>query len=146
MKFMMSSILQLLLFGCLDGFLFAKGASQPLPVILLFVVLELGVMASLCSLIFDQMQRTRPSETLMTVVVGFIASHIAILMVLEAVAPYGLDAVSAPRNVTLAWMELTMQVGLVAILAVTAVVALNPKIERRRNPNIHRGPFERRGT
>lgn len=137
MKFVMSSALQLLLFGCLDAFLFARGASQPLPVIALFAVLELGVMASLCSLIMDQMQRTRASHVLMTVVVGFVVSHLGILAVLRTMTH---------RESTQAWMELTMQVGLIVILAVTAVVSLNPKVERRRSATIQRGPFERRGA
>ena len=82
----------------------------------------------------------------MTVVVGFVASHLAILVVLQGMAPYSIEDASSPGNLTLAWMELTMQVGLIVILAVTAVVALNPKAERRRSPTGHRGPFERRGT
>jgi hypothetical protein len=141
-----SSVLQFLLFGSADAFLFANGSSKPLPVIALFVVMEMGVMASLCSLIFEQFHTSRLSCALRTVVVGFVVSHVAILAVLRTFAPFTINAADGPGRSTLAWMELTMQVGLLVILLSVGFAMLRPNVERRRGAALHyRGP-DRRGA
>jgi len=142
----MSSVLQLLLFGSVDAFLFANGSSQPLSVIALFVIMELGVMASLCSLIFEQFQKARASGALITVVVGFFVSHVAILAALRTLAPFSIDATDGPGHSTLAWMELTMQVGLAVILVSAGFVMIRPKSERRRGAALHYPGPDRRSA
>jgi hypothetical protein len=130
-RFLFSFVLQTLLFGSLDALLFANGSSQPATVITVFVLLELGVMASLCSLIIDQFQESRLSGALKAVVVGFVASHAAILAALRIMLPFSLDEADISAHGTLAWMKLTMEVGLVVILLATSVAMLNPRASFR---------------
>jgi hypothetical protein len=124
MKFVTSSMIQVLLFGALDALFITQGPDQAWPVMSLFVVGELGATAVVCSLIVRQFGKAQVSNVLMTAVVGFIVSHLGILTVLHQ----GLLSSHAPRGPgqsTLAWMELTLRVGLIVVIASTAGVLLS---------------------
>src|ERR1700731_4261568 len=83
MRFVTSSMIQVLLFGALDALFITQGPDQAWPVMGLFVVGELGATAVVCSLIVRQFGKAQLSNVLMTAVVGFIVSHLGILTVLH---------------------------------------------------------------
>jgi hypothetical protein len=145
MKFVTSSMIQVLLFGALDALFITQGPDRAWPVMGLFVVGELGATALVCSLIVRQFGKAQVSDVLMTAVVGFIVSHLGILTVLHQ----GLLSSHAPHRPgqsTLAWMELTLRVGLIVVMASTAGVLLSRRLRASaptRNVNtskMHRWP------
>jgi hypothetical protein len=129
MRFLTSSLIQFLLFGALNALFITQGPDQAWPVMGLFVVGELGGMAVVCSLIVRQFDKAHVPDVLMTAVVGFIVSHLGILTVLHL----GLFSSQAPRvpgQSTLAWMELTLRVGLIVVMTSTAGVLFRPRIRK----------------
>lgn len=120
-KFLTSSVIQLLLFGALDALVLAQGPAPQWPAMTLFFVGELGVTAVICSLIVRQFGKAHMSEVLVTGVVGFIVSHCGVLAVLH-LGPFSGNPSSAPGQSTFAWMELTLRVGLIVVMASTAGV------------------------
>jgi len=120
-RFLISSMIQLLMFGALDAIILTQGPEQSWPVIALFVVGELGVTASICSLIVSQFGKARVPDVLTTAVVGFVVSHLVILTALHLGA-FSSYAPPVPGQSTLAWMELTLRVGLIVVVISAAFV------------------------
>jgi hypothetical protein len=127
MRFLLSSTIQFLLFGALNALFITQGPDQAWPVMGLFVVGELGVTAVVCSLIVRQFGKAQVSDVLMTAVVGFIVSHLGILTVLHR-GLFSSHAPHVPGQSTLAWMELTLRVGLVVVMASTAGVLFSHRM------------------
>jgi hypothetical protein len=129
MKFVMSSIIQFLLFGALNAIFLTQGPDQAWPVMTLFVVGELGVTAVVCSLIVRQFDKAQVPDVLMTAVVGFIMSHLGILTVLH-LGHFNSRAPQVPGQSTFAWMELTLRVGLIVVMTSAAGVLFKPRIRK----------------
>jgi hypothetical protein len=135
MKFVMSSIIQFLLFGALNTIFLTQGPDQAWPVMTLFVIGELGVTAVVCSLIVRQFDKAQVPDVLMTAVVGFIVSHLGILTVLHW-GHFNSRAPQVPGQSTFAWMELTLRVGLIVVMTSAAGVLFKPRIRKRRRPHL----------
>lgn len=129
MKFLTSSVIQLLLFGALDALVLAQGPAPEWPATTLFFVGELSVTAVVCSLIVRQFGKAHMSEVLITGVVGFIVSHCGVLAVLH-LGPFGGNPSSAQGQSTFAWMELTLRVGLIVVMASTAGVLFGSRLRQ----------------
>ncbi|MDB6083457.1 MAG: hypothetical protein JWN43_1338 [Gammaproteobacteria bacterium] len=122
-------MIQLLLFGALDALILTQGPDQSWPVMALFVVGELGVMAAVCSLIVRQFGNAHVPDVLTTAVTGFIVSHLGILAVLH-LGHIGSLAPRMPGQSPLAWMELTLHVGLAVVLISAIGVLLKPRVRK----------------
>jgi hypothetical protein len=127
MKFLLSSAIQFLLFGALNALFITQGPDQAWPVMGLFVIGELGVTAVVCSLIVRQFDKAQMPDVLMTAVVGFILSHLGILTVLHR-GLFSSHAPPVPAQSTLAWMELTLRVGLIVVTASTVAVLFSHRV------------------
>jgi hypothetical protein len=143
MRFLLSSMIQFLLFGALNALFITQGPDQAWPVMGLFVVGELGATAVVCSLIVRQFDKAQVPDVLMTGVVGFIVSHLGILTVLHL----GLFSSHAPRvpgQSTLAWMELTLRVGLIVVMASAAGVLFSHRVRASApTPNMNTSKMHR---
>jgi hypothetical protein len=127
MRFLISSAIQFLMFGALDAIFITQGPEPSWPVIALFVVGEIGVTASVCSLIVKHFDRERVPEVLTTAVAGFVVSHFAILNILHF-GPFISHAQRVAEHSTLAWMELTLRVGLIVVVVSIATVLAKPRV------------------
>ena len=127
--FLVSSILQFLIIGCLTALFVSQEPAQTWPVIALVVVGELGVTACFCSCIVRQFHKAHVPDWLTTVVVGYIVSHLGILDVLYR-SPFSSHYPPVPGQSTLAWMELTLRVDLIAIIALSTAMLLERRIRK----------------
>ncbi|MDP9012220.1 MAG: hypothetical protein M3O41_06120 [Pseudomonadota bacterium] len=125
----MSSMIQFLLFGALNAIFLTQGLDPAWPAMTLFLVGELGVTAVVCSLIVRQFDKAQMSDVLMTAVVGFIVSHLGILIVLHLGSLGGHSSRGSEQS-TFAWMELTLRVGLIVVMASTAGVLFKPRLRK----------------
>jgi hypothetical protein len=69
------------------------------------------------------------ADSVMAAVVGYTVSHLGILTVMY-LGLVGSPASNAPGQSTLLWMELTLRVGLVVVLASAGFVLLKPVIRK----------------
>ena len=77
------------------------------------------------------------ADSVMAAVAGYSASHLGILTAMYF-GLAGIDAPNAPAQGTLLWMELTLRVGLVAVLSSAAFVLMKPVIRRVRLPRLRK--------
>ena len=137
MKIALCSIRYTLLFGAFSVLMLANGPAQSTGVTTLFAMGELGTTGFLCSLIMRQYRRRAMADSAMAAVAGYTVSHIGIL----AVMYFGLvesPGASSPAQGTLLWMELTLRVGLVVVLASAAFVLTKPLVRRFKLPRVRK--------
>jgi hypothetical protein len=130
MRFLISSTIQFLMFGALDAIFITQGPEPSWPVIALFVIGELGVTASICSLIVKQFDRERVPDVLTTAVAGFVVSHFGLLTIWHF-GPFISHAQRVAEQSTLAWMEMTLRVGLIVVVVSIAAVLAKPRVRRQ---------------
>jgi hypothetical protein len=137
MKIALCSIRHALLFGTLSVLMLADGPAQSASVITLFAMGELGATGFLCSLIARQYRRRSMADSAMAAVAGYTVSHLGILtaMYFGLVGSPGADS---PAQGTLLWLELTLRVGLVVVLASAAFVLLKPVIRKFDVPRLRK--------
>jgi hypothetical protein len=137
MKGFLSSLAQLIWFGSLTAMVVLEGALHPLAVVALFVVGDMFVTGILCSLIIRQFHNESLPEWLILAVVGFFSSHVCILLLLHA-GPFNSEGPPISAASTLGWMEITLRVGLVVVLATAAGVLYQRRIRRFTESQIRR--------
>lgn len=129
MKIAICSIRNAMLFGLWGALMLAGGAQRPALMTTLFAVGELGATGILCSLILRQYRRRAMTDSMMAAIAGYTVSHLGIL----AFMVFGLagsSAADAYARGTFLWIELTLRVGLVVVLASGACVLMKPVIRK----------------
>ena len=137
MKIAICSIPHTLLFGVLSVLMLADGPEQSSFVVTLFAIGELGATGFLCSRIVRQYRRRSMADSVMAAVAGYAISHIGILTVMYF-GLVGSPGASSPAQGTLLWMELTLRVGLVVVLASAAFVLTKPLVRRFKLPRVRK--------
>jgi hypothetical protein len=137
MKIAICSIRHTLLFGASSLLMLADGPAQSAGVITLFAMGELGATGFLCSFIMRQYRRRAMADSAMAAVAGYTVSHLGILTVMYF-GLVGSPGANARAQGTLLWMELTLRVGLVVVLASAAFVLMKPVIRRFNMPRLRK--------
>jgi hypothetical protein len=137
MKIALCSIRHALLFGTLSVLMLADGPAQSASVITLFAMGELGATGFLCSLIARQYRRRSMADSAMAAVAGYTVSHLGILTAMYF-GLFGSPGADSPAQGTLVWMELTLRVGLVVVLASAACVLFKPVIRKFNLPRLRK--------
>jgi hypothetical protein len=137
MKIALCSIRDTLLFGASSVLMLANGPAQSTSVTTLFAMGELGTTGFLCSLIMRQYRRRAMADSVMAAVAGYTASHLGILTVMYF-GLVGSPAAHSRAQGTLLWMELTLRVGLVVVLASAAFVLMKPLVRRFTLPRLRK--------
>ena len=128
MRFLLSSLLQIVWFGTVVWLNVEYGTASP-AVTALFVAGEAGVSACLCSVIVRRYRQSTLTPWLTTVVAGYAVSHIVILTLLHL--RHFPVAANAPHGPSMQiWMQLNLQVSLLVVLATTAGVLGKPRIRK----------------
>ncbi len=137
MKIAICSIRNTLLFGALSALMLANGPAPSAGMITLFAIGELGATGFLCSFIVRQYRRRSMSDSGLAAVAGYGVSHIGILAALYFGLAGG-PAADSDGQSTLLWMELTLRVGLVVVLASTAFVLMKPIFRKLSMPRLRK--------
>jgi hypothetical protein len=126
-----------LLFGALSALMLADGPVPAAGMITFFAVGELGATGFLCSFIVRQYRRSSMTDSGLAAVAGYTVSHLGILAAMHFGLAGGPPAETHGQS-TLLWMELTLRVGLVVVLASTAFVLMKPIIRKLRMPRLRK--------
>ena len=137
MKIAICSMRNTLLFGALSALMLAGGPAPSARVITLFAIGELGATGFLCSFIVRQYRRRSMADSAMAAVAGYTVSHVGILAALYFGLAGG-PVADGDGQGTLLWMELTLRVGLVVVLASTAFVLMKPVMRKVRMPRLRK--------
>jgi hypothetical protein len=137
MKIAICSIRNTLLFGALSVLMLADGPAPSAGMTTLFAMGELGATGFLCSFIVRQYRRRAMTDAAMSAVAGYTVSHLGILTVMYLGLAWKPGANSPARD-TLLWMELTLRVGLVVVLASAAFALMKPLIRKFNLPRLRK--------
>lgn len=137
MKIALCSIRHALLFGASSVLMLADGPAQSAGVITLFAMGELGATGFLCSFIMRHYRRRAMADSVMAAVAGYTISHLGILTVVYF-GLVGSPRANSPAQGTFLWMELTLRVGLIVVLASFALVLMKPLMRKFKSPRLRR--------